>query len=341
MTGFPADLRAQSGCPPICWRLSRSSWLAFSALILSVLLTGRPAGAQSSAAPRGPVQVTASVEPQKVTIGSPFRYTMRVTAEPEVELVIPILAERLGDFLITDFGEVPHQPKDGEVVVERWYTLVTYEPGDKVVPGPTVQYRVAGSDLISLDAPDTLVIVQSLLGKGDSDPDIRDIKPPVAVPRDYRPLWWGAAGLLLLAGAMFGLHRLLNRRRAARAVPPRPAHEVALEALARLHAGRLLEQGRHEDYYVRLSAIVRRYLEDRFGLRAPEMTSEEFLHAAQMNPQLAHDHRSSLGRFLTEADLVKFARHIPQQEEAERAHGAARRFVETTRPETEVTRAAA
>jgi len=61
---------------------------------------------------------------------------------------------------------------------------------------------------------------------------------------------------------------------------------------------------------------VRRYLEDRFRLRAPEMTTEEFLQAAQQNPQLPREHRSSLGRFLTEADMVKFARHIPELEEA-------------------------
>jgi len=133
--------------------------------------------------------------------------------------------------------------------------LVTYETGDKLVPGPTVQYRIPGSDLQSVDAPDTLIIVESLLAAAEGAADVRDIKPPVAVPRDYRPLWLAAGVLGLLAAAVFGLYRLLNRRRAARAITPRPAHEVALEGLARLRAARLLEEKRHEEYYVRLSAL--------------------------------------------------------------------------------------
>jgi hypothetical protein len=311
------------------------------ALLAPIFVVATTVYALAQATPVAPVQVTTSVEPRKVTVGSPFRYTMRVTAQSEVELVVPILADKIGDFLITDFGDVPHQPEGGKLTVDRWYTLVTYETGDKLVPGPTVQYRVPGSDLEPVDAPDALVIVESLLPGDESKADVRDIKPPVAVPRDYRPLWWAGAALVLLAGAGFGLYRLLNRQRAARVTPARPAHEVALEALARLHAARLLEEGRHEDYYVRLSAIVRRYLEDRFGLRAPEMTTEEFLQAAQQSPRLPRDHRSSLGRFLAEADLVKFARHVPEREEGERAYAAARQFVESTRPETEVVRAAA
>lgn len=315
---------------------------AVGAMAGLVVVTGMIAGAQEPTGTPAPVRITTRAEPRTVTIGSPFRYTMRVTAKSDVELVVPVLADRVGDFLITDFGEAPHEPAGGEVVVERWYTLVTYETGDKLVPGPTVQYRVPGSDLQSVEAPDTLVIVESLLGAHPEQAELRDIKPPASAPRDYRPLWWAAAAMVGLVGLGFGLFGLLNRRRAARAVPPRPPHEVALEALARLQATRLLQEGRHEEYYVRLSAIVRQYLEGRFRLRAPEMTTEEFLLAAQQSPQLTREQRSSLGRFLSEADLVKFARHVPAREEAERAYGAAREFVESTRPRvTEETRAAA
>jgi len=321
-------------------RLIRFFPIGIWTIIFFLCGAGTVALAAQTPAP-DPVTVTTSVEPKKSTIGSPFRYTMRVTAKSEVELVVPLLAQTIGDFLITDFGEVPHAPQNGELVVERWYTLVTYETGDKLIPGPTVQYRVAGSDLQRIDAPDTLVIVESLLPASGSSADIREIKPPAAVPRDYRPLWWAAGLVCIIGAAGFGLFQLLNRRRAARLTPPRPAHEVALEGLARLRAAHLLEEGRHEEYYVRLSAVVRRYLEDRFQLRAPEMTTEEFLQAAQQSPRLPREHRSSLVSFLGEADMVKFARHIPGRDEAERAHSAAREFVESTRERTEDTRAAA
>jgi hypothetical protein len=282
---------------------------------------------EASPSPR-PVKVETRVDPAHVTIGTPFRYTLTVEAGEDVELLVPLLAERIGDFTIRDFGEVKRTPVKGKVVSERWYDLVAYEPGDKIVPGPPIQYRVAGSDLQRIDAPDALIMIDKLAGNDASE--VRDVKPPAAVPRDYTPLWWGLAGVALLLGLAFGLYRFLNRGRAVAGPPPRPAHEVALAALAKLRSSRLLESGQHGELYVRLSAIVRDYVEARFHLRAPEMTTEEFLQAMQTSPQLAAEHRSLLVRFLTEADLVKFARHVPSSEDAERAMEAARRFVEST-----------
>jgi hypothetical protein len=316
----------------------------YAVLALTLLLAMRVAAdtATPAAAP-APVEIQTRVEPKTVTIGTPFRYTMRITADKETELVVPQLAGQIGDFQVTDFGAAPPREEQGRVVVERWYTLLTYKPGDAIVPGPTVQYRVPGSDLENVAAPDALVIVQSLLDRPGATPpaDVRDIKGPVAVPKDYRPLiWLGAAGLgvIALAGALS--YVLNRRRRGVSAAPPRPAHEIALEALAKLHAARLLEAGRHEEFYVRLSDIVRSYLEVRFRLRAPEMTTEEFLQAAQRDPQLAPPQRSRLGTFLSEADLVKFARYVPAAEDGERAYNAAREFVQSTAP-IEVPRAVA
>lgn len=277
-----------------------------------------------------PVKVTTKIEPDHVTIGTPFRYSMRVEATENVELIIPVLAEKIGDFTVTDFGESPVQGEGDAIVHERWYSLVTYETGDQVIPGAPVQYRVAGGDLERVDAPDTLVIVDSLLAKAGEGADLRDVKAPVAVPPDYRPLWWalGALAALLALGA--AVYRFFNRARAKAAIPPRPADEVALEALARLRRDGLLEKGEQVEFYVRLSSIIRTYLENRFHLRAPEMTTEEFLQAAQKAPELSQKHRPLLAQFLSDADLVKFARHQPRPEDAERAYEAAREFVTST-----------
>jgi len=310
-------------------------------VVLALLIATSAQGQNVAPTAAAPVTVTTSVEPKRVTIGTPFRYTMRIEAGADVELMVPILSDRIGEFVITDFGEVPHDKSDGRAVVERWYTLVTYDTGDHIVPGAPIQYRVPGSDLQRTDAPDALVIVDSLLAKSPGAQDIRDIHGPVAVPRDYTVLWMAAAIVAAGAGVGYGLYRWLSRRRAAQFAPPRPAHEIALEALAKLQRAGLIEAGRHDEYWVRLSAIVRNYLEGRFQLRAPEMTTEEFLQAAQRNPQIEPGQRALLSRFLAEADLVKFARYVPGSEDAEGAYASAREFVEHTAVRAEVARAAA
>jgi hypothetical protein len=148
---------------------------------------------------------------------------------------------------------------------------------------------------------------------------------------DWRPILIVAGALAALLGLIAVVSYIAKRRRAAAVVVLPAAHEVALEALGRLRARHLLEEERYEEYWVELSLIVRTYVEGRFGLHAPEMTTEEFLAEMQRDRRLKAEHRGLLGEFLTESDLVKFARHASSVEDGERGYDAARRFVEESR----------
>jgi hypothetical protein len=121
------------------------------------------------------------------------------------------------------------------------------------------------------------------------------------------------------------------RRRRMPAAPPRqPAHLVALEALRRLQRDDLIRQQRVEEFYVRLSAIVRHYIEWRFGLRAAEQTTEEFLAVVLTTDELIAAHRSLLSTFLEHCDLVKFARHQPTAHDMQQALASAHTFIDQT-----------
>jgi hypothetical protein len=305
----------------------------FHAALVLLLVAASTASAQGDAP--APVTAKAIVESRPLTIGTPFRYTIEVTAPTGVEVEMPQIGATIGDFQVADFGQEPNREVDGKTVVQRWYQLVTYFTGNQNVPGPSVRYRVAGGDWEIARVPDALVFVQSLVDAAGATPpsDVRDIKGPVARPRDYTPLLWIVAAGLVLVGIALLLMRRFTRPRAGLLVAPRPVHEVALEALGKLQAAHLIEEGRYEEFYVRLSLIVREYIEARFRVRAPEMTTEEFLQAAQRRAQLAPAHRSLLGQFLGEADLVKFARHHPTPSDAERAFDAGREFVRSTASE--------
>jgi len=86
-----------------------------------------------------------------------------------------------------------------------------------------------------------------------------------------------------------------------------------------------------DDYFVAISSIVRRYLEDRFELRAPDLTTEEFLELAGRSHDLSSDHQNLLRDFLRQADLVKFAGVKTTSAEIKRAGELASRFLEETR----------
>jgi hypothetical protein len=156
--------------------------------------------------------------------------------------------------------------------------------------------------------------------------DIHDIKGLVPVPHGW---WWLWLLLALAAGAAVALW--LRKRRSPKTatvpVPPLSPYEIAVRALRWLKE----ENPPVEQFYTRLSDIVRHYLEDRFRLRAPERTTEEFLYEVSQNGTLTQTHKELLGAFLQESDLVKFARHRPESADMNSAYSAAGKFVEETR----------
>jgi len=91
--------------------------------------------------------------------------------------------------------------------------------------------------------------------------------------------------------------------------------------------------------FVQLSGIVRRYLENRFGLRSPELTTEEFVEELAHSPDLVRSHQRLLREFLNRADLVKFAHVVPDPADVELSLETARSFLEATRSEVNVERA--
>jgi hypothetical protein len=283
------------------------------------------------------VTVRAEATPDTSLIGSRVRYEVTVSAPPGIEIVVAQPAERIGDLDIVDFGTEPPKPTpDGRVVFRRWWQLVAQSPGHHLLSSPAVQYRAPGGELATAPGADVGVTIESLLARTPDATDIRDVKPPDPIPVDWRPYY--AVGGVLAALALLGaaLRMIVRPRRAAVAAPPPPPHVVALAALDALRARALADQGAFKELYSALSDIVRRYLEDRFRVRAPEMTTEEFLLATSRDGRLAAAHRRLLGGFLTESDLVKFARHVPTTADSERAFDAARRFVtDTTARESE------
>jgi len=112
----------------------------------------------------------------------------------------------------------------------------------------------------------------------------------------------------------------------------RSAYEVwraALDGL--LYRPKPSDRSQMDGFFVELSRIVRGYLEDRFQLRSPELTTEEFFVVMSDSPDLSRDHQQLLRSFLRRADLVKFAHLVPDASDVEDSIQAAQRFFEETR----------
>ncbi len=156
--------------------------------------------------------------------------------------------------------------------------------------------------------------------------DIREIKPPLEIPNEWAWLGWSIAAIVLLGLGLAAWRRWRKQRALLPPIQVVPPHVRAKQKLAEA----LAFISDPNKFCTRVADTVRVYLEERFSLRAPERTTEEFLVELQVSRHLTRDQKQTLGEFLQSCDLVKFARFEPTEMTLRQLHDAALRLVDET-----------
>ncbi len=308
----------------------RRLWLPGAALAL-LLLAGCAPGPR---APDDGAHVEVRVAPDTAAVGLPAEVTVRVTHPGDARVELPALSAP--EVEVTSHGRAERRLRTGVGVTELTWRVLSFEVGEHALfeDAARLVHADGREEAVSLDEA-VLVVRSALAGKEEVAP--REPKPPLRWPGGV-PRWLWVPPLIAAAAAVLGVlaRSVWQRPRAAPpAPPPPPADAVALAALWELRARGWIEAGRIEPFYVELSGIVRRYLEDRFGLRAPEQTTEELISAATSSDLLSAERQTLVRDFLAHCDLVKFARHAPDPEAMHAAWAAAERLVRETAPAAE------
>ncbi|HRX06671.1 MAG TPA: hypothetical protein P5306_06210, partial [Kiritimatiellia bacterium] len=274
---------------------------------------------------------TATLSTNRIRIGDPVRLTVDVLHRDGTVVEFPSVA-RGKDIVVRDSDTVQTDLPGGLCKTEQILHLTSMTVTNHVI-GDGAQLTIATPQGLhwTLPYPFAALEVVSSLAPGETDP--RPAKGGLASwpAPPSRWIWIALAALALLAAAVAALHRVLTAPRTILHMPPPvPPHQAALDAIEALRARGWIEALNIEPFYVELSAIVRRYLEARFGLRAPERTTEEFIRDALSSKLLSDAHRDLVAGFLEQSDLVKFARHAPGQADMRNALDSAARLVRET-----------
>ena len=323
-----------------CWR--------GAVMVVAMMLSAVGAQVASAAEPlesvtrKGPVEATVVLAPTDPVIGDSVTLTLRVVAEKRVELLMPEFGQALDRFAIIDFSTRDQIDDEGRTVVTQTYELQPPQSGRQSIPPIMVEFvdRRQGAKAApeGLDAYELLTErldfeVKSVLPKdaqADLNPPLGKL-PPLTRSRSWHWVWITATVILIIAIPLAWRFWLASRRRARQ----RSAFEIAMGRLNRLLGSSGDQPQRIDGFFVELSGIVRWYLENRFDLRAPELTTEEFLELMSQSPDLSGDHRPLLRDFLHQADLVKFANLRPSKSDVDESVSATRRFLEETRQAAE------
>jgi hypothetical protein len=287
----------------------------------------------------GPVEVVARLSPESPRIGDTLELVIEARAEAGVELIMPAFGEALDRFRVVAFVPTEEVGDDGLSVSRQRYSLQAARSGAQSIPPLLVEFvdrrpgreaAPAGEDAYELLTEAIEFEVSSVLPEGaplELRPPLGALGPRRAGAGSLAP-WLIGLALLLAALAPFVVRAIAARRARERRAS---AYEVARAELDALLYGPRPDAQGMDAFFVKLSFVVRRYLEDRFGLRSPELTTEEFLNELTRSPDLYRAHRDLLRSFLVRADLVKFAGHIPDDGGVQESIDTAQRFLEETR----------
>jgi hypothetical protein len=309
----------------------------------------------------GPVKATIKVWPAKPTLADPLYLRLEIDAPSGVGIDAPFQEagdQRLGRFHVVGFTRDTRRKADGGQIHEQTYTLEAPSSGRQRIPPLRIEVTdsragagsagaagagsagagsasagTAGHDarpqeLLTEEVPIEIAPIAAEAATAQLRPALGQLDPDVG-GIGWLALLGIASALAIIGSGSVLAYRALRARR--RIELQRSAYDEAVAQLRALEDEGPPDTTAADAWFVALSSIVRRYLEQRFEIRAPELTTEEFLLVATARPELTVEHRALLSSFLERCDRVKFAGYRPDADESLATLKAARGFVEDTR----------
>jgi hypothetical protein len=283
-------------------------------------------------------KASAKLEPGSILIGDQVNFSLSFSFPVGTQVVWPSLKDTiLGNIQVISRSKVDSalSADKKSLQLSQKLRLTCFDSGFYTIPPIRFYYRKLPDTTIRFEQTDISILTVHTLAV-DTTLAIKPIKGPVKIPYSFLEyLPWIFAGIIFIVIAVFLIYYYLQRRKGEPIFLLRPGvkyqpHELALMELEKLRLKKLWQSGKPKDYHTELTDILRKYIEDRFRLMAMESTSSEILADLEEKTAVTRESRELLGRVLTMADLVKFAKYTPLPEDHELSMDAAMDFINKT-----------
>ena len=163
--------------------------------------------------------------------------------------------------------------------------------------------------------------------------ELKDIKQPMKAPIGWSDIWPWLVGIIVLALIIFLLKKyVFNKKDEVKIEKPKviiPADITAIQQLTALDEAQVWQAGNIKQYYTELSEIIRRYTENRFNFIALELATDEII--SELKSKVNNEQLASITILLQRADLAKFAKSKPDENENKESMQLAKHFVGQTK----------
>ncbi len=279
------------------------------------------------------VTVRAWVDRADVVPGKAFWLTVEVDQAADATFELPDPGAKIKGLTILKVESPAPEQAGDRLLIRQRLKLKAPLAGTYLIPGVEGAWR-RGDEVGTAGSGPILIEAKRTGGAEDgSDDTLRDLKPVAAPDPNRGPLVAGGLGLLLLLALIGGLVRL-RRRKVPEPIPP-TAWDVALGAVQTLERSGLLTAPDQGPAAYEVSAILRRYVEARFEVRAWRMTTSEVLRALPREIAGEIKLEQAVREVLEASDRVKFAREPVSAEEMTGWLASIRLLIRSTTPREE------
>ncbi len=283
------------------------------------------------------ISVTAAFDTTYIFIGDQTGFTFTVDQPGDITLNLPEFRDTLIKNIEVLAGPVTDTTirDDGNIRITERYLITSFDSGSYVID--PVFAELSGEDGLRRFYSDYsyLRVMRVNLTPPDTTTGIFDIVAPYKAPvtaAEVLPWVLIAAVAAVILWFIFKIVKRLRKKETAQAEPviKDPPHIIAFRELEKLRYGQLWQKGEIKPYYSRLTEILRQYIEDRYGVFSLELTTDETLRALLRTGFKKDAVYDLLRSVLTDADLVKFAKHKPSPAEHDICFNNAWQFVSDT-----------
>ena len=265
-------------------------------------------------------EVKVATSTKNIKIGEQIEYKISVQAPVDAAVVFPE-GQTFGALEMVKTNPTDTLKEKGKFRLEKAYYLTQFDEGKYTIPQQKIQ--ISHKDFYT----DSLLVEVHNVAVDTLKQPLYDAKPIVEVTSPSSSHLWlwivlGIVALLLTAAALYFFvfrKKKLSAEEERKKLPP---FERAIQDLKDLQNSKYLIESQHKAYYTRLTDIVKEYLEDEVHILAKESTTDELL--AKINNlqktgklYLSTETINNLKRVLQNADLVKFAKSKPSDNNAE------------------------
>lgn len=276
----------------------------------------------------------ARLDSAAIRIGSQTRLTLTVRGVRAAAVTFPAVEPR--QELAPGLEVISLKTDTTGEAVTRTITLTSWEEGRRQVPPMSVQ--AAGRTLRSRAIPLTVsTVAVDTTANAQPRPPHTVADNPFSWDDWSAPFWQTLAAALLLALVYWFALRLaqnkpiVSRIRFVRRLLP---HQKALQEIERLKAQPHQGSEAQREYYTRLTDTLRLYLDERFSIRAREMTTTAIVARLEEQDPARTD---ELREVFQAADLVKFARSAADEPEDSRYLATVAAYIDDTKQENQPT----